>query len=162
MKRFQIAVTFNVNADDEDQAERVVNAMCEAAASSSPDTELNNVGEAIEVPPASTQQAFAIPGLNLTEPLRPVGDGDDPCARLLGRMDLGHASFHVEADQVRMARDEDDPDTAGETQQSILGSEECHYEELVELAGGYEPFETVEIPGLPGREYVLYIYPFCT
>jgi hypothetical protein len=56
----------------------------------------------------------------------------------------------------------DDPDDPHAVfQRPVLPEDECHYSELFDLAGGGEPFETVEIPGLPGRQFVLYIYPFC-
>ncbi len=113
--------------------------------------------------PQTLTRAFTISGLPLTEPLRPVGDdcGGDTYARLLGRLDLLGASFHVEADQVQMVNEDNEPDDNGDRQESVLPGELCHYTELVNLAGSGEPFETVEIPGLPGRRYVLYIYPFC-
>ena len=91
-----------------------------------------------------------------------IGDdcGGDPYARLLGRLDLLGASFHVEADQVNTVDEDNEQDADGDAQDSVLPGELCHYPELVNLAGG-APLETVEIPGLPGRRYVLYVYPFC-
>ena len=113
--------------------------------------------------PDVQDKVFAIPGLNLTEPLRPIGGdcGGDPYARLLGRLDLLGASFHVEADQVHDVPSDDPDDPNGVFQCPALPDEQCHYPGLFNLAGGVEPFETIEIPGLPGRQFVLYIYPFC-
>jgi len=101
---------------------------------------------------------FTIPGLNLINPVRPISEGKDPLVRLLGRMDLGDTSFHVEAEQVHMVPD----DAGGEYQESMVPDVESRYASMADAAGGDGPFETIEIPGLPGRNYVLFIYPFCT
>ena len=110
--------------------------------------------------PETTPQTFTIPGLTLTDPLRPIGEGKDRNARLLGRLDLLGASFHVEADQVQDVPSDDPDDPHAVFQQPGLPEEECHYADLFDLAGAGEPLETIEIPGLPGRRFVLYLYPF--
>lgn len=104
---------------------------------------------------------FFIPGLTLTKPLHPVGNmaaGDaDPLCRLSGQMEICGASFFVEAEEVRMA-----PDPAGgECQESASPEQVEHLSDLGNMVGGDGPFETIEIPGLPGRRYVLYMFPFC-
>jgi hypothetical protein len=111
--------------------------------------------------PKTRPQAFTIPGLILTDPLRPIGEGKNRNARLLGRLDLLGASFHVEADQVQDVPSDDPDDPHAVFQRAVLPEDECHYGDIFNLAGGGEPFETIDIPGLPGRRFVLYVYPFC-
>lgn len=87
-------------------------------------------------------------------PLRPVGDGD-PYAKLLGRIDIGDASFHIEAWEVEEVEDAY-PEYPGQTFQRAKEPDDNWYEliaeHMTEGAG-----QTVKING---RDYFIVMTPY--
>ncbi len=76
------------------------------------------------------------------------GPEEHPEGYLLGRVDIGPVSFHVELIEVQEIDDE---------QVAVLPPEFHAYSELSNAIGNDGPFETLNVEG---RKYVMFIYPF--
>jgi hypothetical protein len=80
---------------------------------------------------------------------RPIGPNSNPEGLLLGHIDIGTTSFHVELVEVHMVNDQ---------QQAVLPDEEQSFDEMYDAIGSFGPFETIRHND---RDYVMFIYPFC-
>jgi hypothetical protein len=83
----------------------------------------------------------------------PVGPPEDPTARLLLTLSVGHCSLHLEA-WALADRGEDGEDDG--IQQLVVLADAL--DDLANAVGATGPFETHEING---RGYVLVASPFC-
>lgn len=87
--------------------------------------------------------------------LHPIGPDENPEGRLLGSIYVGPISFHVECVEVERVGS---GEGLGEEQVAVIGEEYHSYYDLADALGGTEPFEEVTING---RQYVMFIYPYC-
>jgi hypothetical protein len=81
--------------------------------------------------------------------MEPIGE-TDPNARLLGTVRINDVSFHVEAIQIK-------PDKEG-AQQSAAPEVHENFNEIYSGIGAEGPLRTIEYNG---KEYAVFIYPYC-
>ena len=82
--------------------------------------------------------------------MEPIGE-NDPKTRLLGTVRINDVPFHVEALQIK--RDEE------EVQQAAAPEMYDYFNEIYAAVGAEGPLYTIEHDG---REYAIFIYPYCT